>query len=81
MIGTDCLGSWKSNYHTITTTTAPVFVEFSLHYCFISNEFAIISDDFPEDMKECLQTDYKGRFYEDFYRYEVEVNVVISNSR
>lgn len=26
-------------------------------------------DDFPEDMKECLQTDYKGRFYEDFYRY------------
>jgi hypothetical protein len=30
-------------------------------------------------MKECLQTDYKGRFYEDFYRYEVEVNVVISN--
>jgi hypothetical protein len=26
VIGTDCTGSCKSNYHTITTTTAPVFV-------------------------------------------------------
>jgi hypothetical protein len=25
VIGTDCIGSWKSNYHTITTTTN--------HYC------------------------------------------------
>jgi hypothetical protein len=25
MIGTDCTGSCKSNYHTITTTTAPIF--------------------------------------------------------
>ena len=24
VIGTNCTGSWKSNYHTITTTTAPV---------------------------------------------------------
>jgi hypothetical protein len=24
VIGTDCIGSFKSNYHTITTTTAPV---------------------------------------------------------
>jgi hypothetical protein len=24
VIGTDCIGSYKSNYHTITTTTAPV---------------------------------------------------------
>ena len=24
VIGTDCIGSCKSNYHTITTTTAPV---------------------------------------------------------
>jgi hypothetical protein len=23
VIGTDCIGSYKSNYHTITTTTAP----------------------------------------------------------
>jgi hypothetical protein len=37
VIGTDCIGSWKSNYHTITATTAPdswkrylnnIFVEF-----------------------------------------------------
>jgi hypothetical protein len=23
IIGTDCTGSWKANYHTITTTTTP----------------------------------------------------------
>ena len=23
VIGTDCIGSYKSNYHTITATTAP----------------------------------------------------------
>jgi hypothetical protein len=26
VIGTDCTGSWKSNYYTITTTTAPHFL-------------------------------------------------------
>ena len=26
VIGTDCIGSCKSNYHTITTTTAPKMV-------------------------------------------------------
>lgn len=26
-------------------------------------------EEFPEHMKECLQKDYRGRFYEDFYRY------------
>ena len=26
VIGTDCTGSCKSNYHTITTTTAPSFI-------------------------------------------------------
>jgi hypothetical protein len=25
VIGTDCIGSFKSNYHTIKTTTAPSF--------------------------------------------------------
>ena len=25
VIGTDCIGSCKSNYHTITATTAPLF--------------------------------------------------------
>jgi hypothetical protein len=32
VIGTDCIGSCKSNYHTITTTTAPykfMFVKYS----------------------------------------------------
>ena len=26
VIGTDCIGSCKSNYHTITTTTAPLML-------------------------------------------------------
>jgi hypothetical protein len=26
VIGKDCIGSCKSNYHTITTTTAPVVI-------------------------------------------------------
>ena len=30
VIGTDCIGSHKSNYHTITTTTVPWFVWKSL---------------------------------------------------
>jgi hypothetical protein len=30
VIGTDCIGSCKSNYHTITTTTAPLFWVFFL---------------------------------------------------
>lgn len=25
-------------------------------------------DEFPQHMRECLQMDYRGRFYEDFYR-------------
>jgi hypothetical protein len=28
VIGTDFLGSYKSNYHTITTTTLPYFVRY-----------------------------------------------------
>ncbi|XP_013383589.1 GATOR complex protein DEPDC5 [Lingula anatina] len=29
-------------------------------------------EDFPESMRECIQQDYKGRFYEDFYRVVVQ---------
>jgi hypothetical protein len=43
VIGTDCTGSCKSNYHTITTTTAPTsthtistYQHFSLWLCFQS---------------------------------------------
>ncbi|KAK9298141.1 hypothetical protein QLX08_008454 [Tetragonisca angustula] len=32
-------------------------------------------EEFPSHMRECLQHDYKGRFYEDFYR------VVVQNER
>ncbi|XP_054736211.1 GATOR complex protein Iml1 isoform X2 [Anastrepha obliqua] len=29
-------------------------------------------DEFPEHMRDCLQLDYKGRFYEDFYRVAIQ---------
>jgi DEP domain-containing protein 5 len=29
-------------------------------------------DEFPPHMRECLQLDYKGRFYEDFYRVAIQ---------
>ncbi|CAL1272426.1 unnamed protein product [Larinioides sclopetarius] len=29
-------------------------------------------EEFPLDMRECLQQDYKGRFFEDFYRVAVQ---------
>ena len=29
VIDTDCIGSYKSSYHTITTTTAPIIVRMS----------------------------------------------------
>ncbi|XP_034240343.1 GATOR complex protein Iml1 isoform X2 [Thrips palmi] len=29
-------------------------------------------DEFPKHMRDCLQKDYKGRFYEDFYRVAVQ---------
>lgn len=29
-------------------------------------------EEFPQHMRECLQQDYKGRFYEDFYRVAVQ---------
>jgi len=32
--GTDCVGSYKSNYHTITTTTAPIYTSKKLHKWF-----------------------------------------------
>ncbi|XP_077296964.1 GATOR complex protein Iml1 isoform X2 [Arctopsyche grandis] len=29
-------------------------------------------DEFPQHMRECLQQDYRGRYYEDFYRVAVQ---------
>jgi len=31
VIGTDCIGSHKSNYHTITTITAPLSEDIDCH--------------------------------------------------
>lgn len=36
-------------------------------YFDIRFEFVII-DDFPEYMRDCIVCDYKGRYYQDFYR-------------
>ena len=44
MIGTDCTGSCKFNYHTITTTKAPVRLEYSetcLYWYWIRNDCII----------------------------------------
>ena len=43
-IGTDCIGSYKSNYHTITTTTAPSLFDvlhlfFVCMYCIVFQRF------------------------------------------
>jgi len=52
MIGTDCIGSCKSNYHTITTTTSPLkyianrmwtFKRFQKQFCIIQISVAIHS--------------------------------------
>jgi len=37
VIGTDCIGSCKSNYHTITATTAPLYI-YKCKYCYHTNE-------------------------------------------
>ena len=29
-------------------------------------------DNFPDSMRACLQQDYRGKFYEDFYRVAVQ---------
>ena len=29
-------------------------------------------DEFPEEMHDCLQQDYRGKFYEDFYRVAIQ---------
>ena len=45
VIGTDCTGSSKSNYHTITTTATPWIIEYDGQYdnmsCEISHNFRI----------------------------------------
>jgi len=40
VIGTDCTGSSKSNYNTITTTTAPIY-KHSHHTCITGPVFTV----------------------------------------
>ena len=44
VIGTDCTGSCKSNNHTITTTTAPLFFLMFLRYLQESNKNLVVND-------------------------------------
>lgn len=59
----DLIAKWKDMkcYHDITIVLfSRIFYE------------AKSRDQFPEHMVECVQVDYKGRFYEDFYRVAVQ---------
>ena len=47
--------------------------EYILSGCVSAGEFCnainFFSEEFPMHMRECVQVDYQGRFYEDFYRF------------
>ncbi|KAL5290697.1 DEPDC5 family protein [Megaselia abdita] len=60
---TDLFGKWKKigSNHEVT------IVLFSRTFY-----LAKTLDEFPDHMKDCLQMDYKGRFYEDFYRIAIQ---------
>jgi hypothetical protein len=41
VIGTDCIGSCKSNYHTIMTTTAPPEIRATETWMYLLNLFQV----------------------------------------
>jgi len=43
VIGTNCIGSYKSNYHTIITTTAPEIYSSSIMYLWLKLMFSSFS--------------------------------------
>ena len=47
VIGTDCIGSCKSDYHTITTTMAP---SFQLYACELIAEFLLKNITFSDKL-------------------------------
>jgi len=63
VIGTDCIGSCKSNYHTIMATTAPYSmyelvgfynVKIIFHICGIHGYYANFSDSWLQSFMFCL---------------------------
>ena len=63
VIGTDCTGSCKSNYHTIKTTTAPEILAFlDNHICLIAITVSCIYQYVP-----CLAK--RGHFIESLFRF------------
>ena len=64
VIGTDCIGSCKSNYHTIATTTAPVSFWKSVLFHLYSHTFSSI---FTQGAPMCLRYDLYRVWYSMFY--------------
>ena len=56
LIGTDCTGSCKSNYLTITTTTAPV------HKCISYLKFSLVSCSFQQLRSYLLEIFFRSLF-------------------
>ena len=57
VIGTDCTGSYKSNYHTIMTTTAPDTNYITGETVNVNNTFTLL-----KNLCFCRNTDYWKRF-------------------
>ena len=57
VIDTGCIGSYKYNYHTITTTTAPVLLEIQLIHFQRSNRqaFLILAEQSRHKIRQCNQ--------------------------
>ena len=55
VIDTGCIGSYKYNYHTITTTTAPVLLEIQLIHFQRSNRqaFLILAEQSRHKIRQC----------------------------
>jgi hypothetical protein len=65
VIGTDCIGSSKSNYHTITTTTAPQQeIKDKLHEHIFRTEFRIRHEEFGYLFKTSFKVDIHTIFIE-----------------
>lgn len=76
----DLLQKWKVKSICPWNVLSLQYFEFSTQKTGSNHEVTIVLfsrtfyrasslDEFPSYMRECLQQDYKGRFYEDFYRY------------
>lgn len=57
---------YKQCKHYCIDLMGPIsFLAMSFYYLLLFN---VIADEFPEYMRDCIVCDYKGRYYQDFYR-------------